>query len=268
MKRTYRTVLHSLAAAGLVLGMTGVASAQSCKGMEDCFKQKGTKRTEVMNLSTKLRECLPKNPDVNAHTRSSMPNSYLQVIKERDKQETADLKGVKSDAAGSKRREDIYRESLNTYVQAAADAQNNLNQWCKVAAAKPATTAPASKPATTAPAAKPATTAPASKPATTAPASKPATTAAAAGTVTVVKALYGVNCKAKNPDITAKVAAACKGATCSYKIDAFGATGDPAPNCAKDLTVEYQCSTGGSTRKVALPAEAHGKTVTLSCTSG
>ena len=250
MKRTYRTVLHSLAAAGLVLGMTGVASAQSCKGMEDCFKQKGTKRTEVMNLSTKLRECLPKNPDVNAHTRSSMPNSYLQVIKERDKQETADLKGVKSDAAGSKRREDIYRESLNTYVQAAADAQNNLNQWCKVAAAKPATTAPASKPATTA------------------PASKPATTAAAAGTVTVVKALYGVNCKAKNPDITAKVAAACKGATCSYKIDAFGATGDPAPNCAKDLTVEYQCSTGGSTRKVALPAEAHGKTVTLSCTSG
>jgi hypothetical protein len=265
MKRTHRRVLHSLAAAGLFLGMTGVASAQSCKDMGDCFKQKGTKRTEVMNLSTKLRECLKTNPNANPTTRSAMPNSYLTIIGDRDKQEQAALKGLKSDAASNKRREDIYRESLNTFAQAAADAQNNIKEWCKVAAAKPATTTttPAAKPATTTttPAAKPATT-------TTTPAAKPATTAAAAGTVTVVKALYGVNCKAKNPDITAKVAAACKGATCSYKIDAFGATGDPAPNCAKDLTVEYRCSASGATKKTSLPAEAHGKTVTLSCTSG
>ena len=255
MKRTYRTMLHSVAAAGLVFGMSGFVSAQSCKDMGDCFKQKGTKRTEVMNLSTKLRECVKTNPNANATTRSAMPNSYLQIIGDRDKQETAALNGLKSDAAGNKRREDIYRESLSTFAQAAADAQNNIKEWCKVAAAKPATTT------TTAPASKPATT-------TTAPASKPATTTAAAGTVTVVKALYGVNCKAKNPDITAKVAAACKGATCSYKIDAFGATGDPAPGCAKDFTVEYRCSTGGSTRKASLPAEAHGKSVSLSCTSG
>ena len=67
-------LMHAVVAAGLVVGMTGFASAQSCTDTKDCFTKKGLQRTEVMNLSTKLRECLRNNQKVPAYDRNFRPN--------------------------------------------------------------------------------------------------------------------------------------------------------------------------------------------------
>ena len=145
-------LMHAVVAAGLVVGMTGFASAQSCTDTKDCFSKKGFKRTEVMNLSTKLRECLRNNQKVPAYDRSAVPNDYLNQIKEQDAweklQQTEAQKAEKKKPGSSMAiLKEAYSKSLAVYTAAAADAQQKMQYYqCGGAAAKPAP-APAAKPA-------------------------------------------------------------------------------------------------------------------------
>lgn len=99
-----------------------------------------------------------------------------------------------------------------------------------------------------------------------APAASPAAQAkpAAALVIKVLQARYGVNCKAVKPDVTAHLATVCNGKeTCDYTVNA-GAIGDTAPGCAKAYEASYEC-TAGKSLTAALPAEASGKSIRLSC---
>lgn len=85
----------------------------------------------------------------------------------------------------------------------------------------------------------------------------------AADKIVVRKALYGANCKAKNPVVTPLVARECNGKQeCIYTVDARR-LGDRAPGCAKAFEVAYTC--GHTTLKAGLPPEAHGKRLKLAC---
>jgi hypothetical protein len=85
--------------------------------------------------------------------------------------------------------------------------------------------------------------------------------------ITIKKANYGENCANVNKskmDIAKLIATACDSKlTCSYTMDAFKTTGDPAPNCAKELVVTYSC--GSADKTVKLDKEAHGKTAQFDC---
>lgn len=268
-RKSFGKLMHSVVAAGLVFGMTGFASAQSCSDTKDCFTKKGMKRTEVMNLSTKLRECLRNNQKVPAWDRSAEPNSFLESIKEQDAREKQQIKQAGKDMTKFKA---IHSDGLTFYTGLVADAQQKMKYYqCGGAAAKPAP-APAAKPAP-APAAKPAPApapAPAAKPAPApaakpAPAPAPAAKPAAQKLIKVVKAEYGVNCKAKNPNVIAHIASACNGKpTCNYQIN-HTLIGDPAPGCAKNYNVAWECGTPGQGRARGVAAEASGKTVPLTC---
>jgi hypothetical protein len=275
-RKSFVALVHSLVAAGLVFGMTGVASAQSCSDAKDCYNKKGLKRSEVMNLSTKLRECLRNNQKVQAYDRSAIPNYYLEVIKEQDNKEKQEMKQVGSDAQKAKA---VHSNGLAVYTQAAADAQDKLRNYkCAGAPAPAAQPAPAAAPAPApAPAAKPAPApapAPAAKPTPApapatapAPAAKPAAAPAPAAQklIKVVKAEYGVNCKAKNPNVIAHIASACNGKpTCNYQIN-HTLIGDTAPGCAKNYNVAWECGTPGQGRANGVQPEASGKTVALTC---
>jgi hypothetical protein len=41
--------------------------------------------------------------------------------------------------------------------------------------------------------------------------------------------------------------------------------GDPAPGCAKDLSITWRCSRDDKTHKLNVAGEAHSKPVALSC---
>jgi hypothetical protein len=259
-------LMHAVVAAGLVVGMTGFASAQSCTDTKDCFTKKGLQRTEVMNLSTKLRECLRNNQKVPAYDRSAVPNDYLNQIKEQDAweklQQTEAQKAEKKKPGSSMAiLKEAYSKSLAVYTAAAADAQQKMQYYnCGGAAAKPAAAQPpAAKPAAAQPpAAKPAAAQP--------PAAKPAAAAAPAAQklIKVLSAKYGFNCKAAKPDVTAHIASACNGKpSCSYQVN-HTILGDTAPNCAKAYNVDYECAPGQA-RGAGAPAEASGKTVQLAC---
>ena len=239
-------LMHAVVAAGLVVGMTGFASAQSCTDTKDCFSKKGFKRTEVMNLSTKLRECLRNNQKVPAYDRSAVPNDYLNQIKEQDAweklQQTEAQKAEKKKPGSSMAiLKEAYSKSLAVYTAAAADAQQKMQYYnCGGAAAKPAAAQP--------------------------PAAKPAAAAAPAAQklIKVLSAKYGFNCKAAKPDVTAHIASACNGKpSCSYQVN-HTILGDTAPNCAKAYNVDYECAPGQA-RGAGAPAEASGKTVQLAC---
>lgn len=84
--------------------------------------------------------------------------------------------------------------------------------------------------------------------------------------VTVLTAWYGQSCGAAHGNVTAHVKSRCDGkAPCSYPVDA-ATLGDAAPGCAKNLVVLYACPGQTAVRLAQLPAEAHGKTLTLACT--
>ena len=81
--------------------------------------------------------------------------------------------------------------------------------------------------------------------------------------ISVTSASYGQSCKVPKGNQTQPLQAACNGkTTCQYTVD-YKVIGDPAPNCAKDFTVEWTCGT--NTMTASLPAEASGGKVNLSC---
>jgi hypothetical protein len=86
--------------------------------------------------------------------------------------------------------------------------------------------------------------------------------------VRIVRADYGLNCRAPRSDVSLHAALACNGkGSCSYKVD-HTQIGDTAPNCAKDYQVAYECVVSNqavSGGKGALGSEASGKTVELTC---
>jgi hypothetical protein len=83
--------------------------------------------------------------------------------------------------------------------------------------------------------------------------------------IKVIKATYGGNCKAAPGNLTAKVREACDGRmSCEFVVD-VGVIGDPAPGCAKNFAVLYNC--GSQEKDARLPPGVGGKkeAVTLSC---
>jgi len=84
--------------------------------------------------------------------------------------------------------------------------------------------------------------------------------------IKVVSATYGLNCGAPQGNQTANLAGACDGRfTCDYTVD-YTVIGDPAPGCAKDYTVQNQCSTKAIVRVAKLDGEAgYGGVAHLSC---
>jgi peptidoglycan/LPS O-acetylase OafA/YrhL len=94
--------------------------------------------------------------------------------------------------------------------------------------------------------------------------------------ITVVRASFGLNCRdfpvppphqraVSVGNASASVRRACdRRQSCDYTVDIFK-IGDPANSCGKEFLVEYQCTSTSVLRRAFLPAEAHGKTVTLTC---
>ena len=93
--------------------------------------------------------------------------------------------------------------------------------------------------------------------------------------LSVVEATYGANCKdfvvpapgantVAIGNATAAVVAACANKTgaCDFVVD-VGALGDPAPVCAKEFDVKWNC--GSESRSAHLDGEANTGKVTLAC---
>jgi hypothetical protein len=90
----------------------------------------------------------------------------------------------------------------------------------------------------------------------------------------VVEASYGLNCHASGSsnkgevqpgNVTRIVADACNGlARCVYLVD-VAKLGDPAPACAKDMTVRWTCGSDPTVEKAYLKMEASGKTIVMTC---
>ena len=92
-----------------------------------------------------------------------------------------------------------------------------------------------------------------------------AASATQAAGVNVLTAWYGQSCGAAHANVTAHVKANCDGKqTCEYGVD-VNALGDAAPGCLKNFIVLYACQGQPSVRLSQLPAEASGKTISLSC---
>jgi hypothetical protein len=73
--------------------------------------------------------------------------------------------------------------------------------------------------------------------------------------------------RVRTGNATKIVAAACdtKNGSCSYGVDVAN-LGDPANGCGKDFQVKWQCGLEGSrTNEVKLSAEAHGRSLEISC---
>ena len=100
------------------------------------------------------------------------------------------------------------------------------------------------------------------------------------GTITVLEATYGADCKTGlGGDETAAVAAWCgdNASSCTYTVCVCGdnpcgprtppCVTDPAQNCAKDFSVVWRCTLDppGSNRSAYLPAEANGEALTINC---
>lgn len=263
-------LLQSVAAAALVFGTTGAAfaqqgSAKDYPAISACIKANGAKRTEVLKGGQVLLRCAV-SPKAAAGTGSSLNAGYHQQIKEQDKTENLQRKQKGGMTLQNCQATTAFYDSLLQDIQ-----KNRKFYQCDgpATASKPATPpATASKPATppaSAAGAAPQPAKPTPPAAAPAPASQPvAAPAAAQAKIKVVKALYGTNCKAAKPDVTAHVATACNGKdACTYKVDHM-AIGDTAPNCAKTYEVAYECAPGKG-RSASVPAEASGKTVQLGC---
>jgi hypothetical protein len=97
------------------------------------------------------------------------------------------------------------------------------------------------------------------------------------GVIVVTEATYGLNCKdhpvvppyenwARAGNVTPAVARACdrKTGTCQFAVD-VARLGDPAGGCSKDFLVAWRCGATGINKQARLAAEAHGRTVSISC---
>ncbi|MGE0849017.1 MAG: hypothetical protein AB7O44_05265 [Hyphomicrobiaceae bacterium] len=97
------------------------------------------------------------------------------------------------------------------------------------------------------------------------------------GAIVVTEATYGLNCKdhpvvpphenrARAGNATPAVARACdrKTGTCQFAVD-VARLGDPVGGCSKDFLVAWRCGATGITKQASLAAEAHGRTVSISC---
>lgn len=89
------------------------------------------------------------------------------------------------------------------------------------------------------------------------------------GMVDVVEATYGSSCRSEfeiTPgNVTGNVAGVCNGkGRCDFAVD-VDFLGDPANGCAKDFAVSWRCGPGSQIRAAVLPAEANGRTLSLSC---
>jgi hypothetical protein len=102
----------------------------------------------------------------------------------------------------------------------------------------------------------------------------------AANPIHITEASYGLSCRNSAPpagqanrvkqgNATAAIARLCENAleSCTFTAD-VGDLGDPAPGCAKDLSVSWRCSADSQDRQLRVPEEAHGKSVTLACWAG
>jgi 4-amino-4-deoxy-L-arabinose transferase-like glycosyltransferase len=86
------------------------------------------------------------------------------------------------------------------------------------------------------------------------------------GQIRVLRATYGGNCAAPAGNATKAVGRACDGPSpCHFAVD-VGQLGDPAPGCAKEFEVEWQCDDGAEGRRLKLRAEAgFGSMARLKC---
>lgn len=93
---------------------------------------------------------------------------------------------------------------------------------------------------------------------------KPSTTTQQ-GIIAIQSATYGGNCGAAAGNVSADIVYACDGkASCNYVVD-FTRIGDPAPGCAKDYQVAYQCSDGQQRNGYAAPEAGFESVVSLAC---
>jgi hypothetical protein len=89
-------------------------------------------------------------------------------------------------------------------------------------------------------------------------ASTPLVASAVANTETalirVLSGTYGGNCNGKAGNATALLSKPCDGrGSCDFTIDT-AALEDPAPNCSKDFSAEWQCGNGNVVFSAALPS--------------
>ena len=84
--------------------------------------------------------------------------------------------------------------------------------------------------------------------------------------IKVIAATYGYNCGAPYKNVTDHLAKTCDGvAVCMYVID-YRVIGDPAPNCKKDYTVEWQCGPDPEKHVLIVPPGAgFGDVLELRC---
>jgi len=94
--------------------------------------------------------------------------------------------------------------------------------------------------------------------------------------ISIGTASYGLNCRnfpvpAPHPNTvglgnaSTAMRTACNGRQrCEYAVD-ISRIGDPANSCGKEFLVEYRCTGSQVVKTAFLPAEAHGKTLTLDC---
>jgi hypothetical protein len=101
---------------------------------------------------------------------------------------------------------------------------------------------------------------------------------AGGGSIAIVEASYGLSCKdfqvqaprenlVRVGNATAAVAKACdsKSGTCRYAVNVAN-LGDPAGGCGKDFQVKWRCGPEGArTHEARLAAEAHGRSLSISC---
>ncbi len=233
----YQMMLKSIAVAGLVFGMAGYASAQSCTDSKDCYDKKNNARQQVQTMAGQLQECVRPLPAAKRDTNQLTANFFLESIGARDKAEAAELKNAGNDTA---KRTASYRSSLENFSSLIPMVEKPLKYYgCDGAT----TTTTATKPA---------------------PAPQPP---AATKGILITGVKYGGNCPNPNASIQTRamndVAKTCDGKdSCSYAVNA-GVIGDAAPGCAKSFEVTWTCDGKANTRTEA--AEAHGKTVSLAC---
>ncbi len=95
--------------------------------------------------------------------------------------------------------------------------------------------------------------------------------------IDVAEATYGLNCQGsvgpggqvnqvKAGNATAAIAKLCTKARdrCSFVVD-VAQIGDPAPGCAKDMSVGWRCGANQAVNQLHRSGEANGQTVSLSC---
>jgi hypothetical protein len=86
------------------------------------------------------------------------------------------------------------------------------------------------------------------------------------GSIRVTSATLGANCGVRRGNVTNKLAAICNGKEECSPVGHDVGNPDPAPNCAKDFTAEWQCSGQVGTRSNSVPATTNETTpLLLSC---